>query len=318
MKKLLVSVSFLFLVASCARAPIVDETDYAGIPTEERSTCDLLQTASWHDTNLYDLTYGCVPKGWENFFSRDDVKEQVRYISDSLKNEIKDIYDISPPIGKTFRALYMVPPHEIKSIIMGQDPAPQPGLAVGLSFSLTPGVSTSEVASVQRVFLEVQNEKFCVDLGNGDLSRWAEEGVLLLNMALTIPCPTKGEYCTIAAHLELWKEFSKELMEYIDELNQPMAIILWGSKAKQYDRYVHNKMHKALEGGHPSPKASPYKFFCLNYFNCADKWLSEQGHESVNWNLIDHCNPSESCYWDWDSKTRTSNCIKKCTLKECD
>ena len=286
---------------------------------DTKDDCDeRRENATWQDTTLYDLTYACPPKGWDGFFKRKDVKEKIKKISDELEKQVAEGNDISPKIGWTFRALYSAPSDNARSLIMGQDPAPQPGLATGLSFSLAPDEPTGDVASVQRVFLEVQNEQFCVNLDDGDLSKWAEDGVLLLNMALTIPCPHGATSCTIGGHLSLWQDFTGSLMDYVDTLDHPMAFILWGSKAGAFDKTVKNSKHKVFKGGHPSPRVSGKNFFCKNYFNCANKWLKENGAEAVEWNLISSCEPSEPCIWSWSSSTRTSKCQSDCQMATCE
>lgn len=283
-------------------------------------TCSKLSTAKWGDMSLYDLTYGCIPAGWSEFFQTDDVRQQVRNISDAIDKQVEDNYKISPAIGRVFRALYFVKPSKVRSVIMGQDPAPQPGLATGLAFSTEPHVDSAKVASIQRVLLEAQNEGFCVDLKNGDLENWAQNGVLLLNMALSIPCPPDEESCTIGGHIALWGIFSDRLTKYIDKNAGAASFILWGSKAGSYAKNVKNSIHKVLKGGHPSPRVSGEDFFCKNYFNCTNKWLKENNQEPVNWNLISSCSKSTPCVWAWHKQSDGgySTCKAPCTLSDCD
>lgn len=279
--------------------------------------CDNIDKLSWQDDTLYNVTYQCIPSGWESFFLDSEVKTQVKTISGALAKQVKEGWEISPNIGSTFKALYMVEPSQAKAVILGQDPAPQPGLATGLSFSLPSGTPTSDVASVQRVFLEVNNQGFCTDLNDGDASAWAENKVLLLNMALTIPCP-KGKFCKIAKHVPLWEDFTGKLMSYIDTLEQPMSFILWGSKAKAYSHTVKNPLHRTFEGGHPSPKAPSASFFCKNYFHCANQWLVENNSSPVDWNLSKQCKQKPCCIWEWHSDTRSSSCEHKCEEQACE
>jgi len=241
----------------------------------------------------------------------------MRHISQTLENQVKYNTDISPEIGKTFRSLYMTSPWETKSLILGQDPAPEPGLATGLSFSLDIDVNTSRVPSVQRVLLEAQNEGFHVDIYDGDLTSWVKSGVMLLNSALTIPCPADGTFCTIGGHIELWREFTKYLIDYIDEKCSAMTFILWGSAAGKYAQYVWNKDNLVLKGGHPSPKADGGYFFCKNYFHCTDLWLSESNRESVDWNLTSSSGSYPPCVWGWDSESKTSYCAESCSSATC-
>lgn len=282
--------------------------------------CDELASLNWGDMTLLELTYTCIPKGWEAFFKQPAVRDEVSKISDYLERELdKPNTTLSPSIGNTLRALYEVPAADAKAVIMGQDPAPQPGLATGLSFSLPPGTPTSAVASVQRVFLEAQNEQFCNDLNDADASGWADQDVLLLNMALTIPCDEDQVcYSGIADHVPLWESFTRELMAYIDTLEQPMAFILWGSKARAFKETISRPNHRAFEGGHPSPKADGTKFFCQNYFRCSNEWLLEKGGTPVNWTLGGtSCDSSGACVYDWDSESRTSSCASVCTEIAC-
>lgn len=281
-------------------------------------TCSKLSSAKWDEITLYALTYGCLPAGWDKFFEQSEVRTQVNNISDKITQQVKKGDKIGPAIGNTFRALYLVKPEDMKAVIMGQDPAPQPGLATGLAFSTEPGVSSSKVASIQRVLLEAQNEDKCIDLNNGDLTKWAKNGVVLLNMALTIPCPSDKESCTIGGHIPLWGDFTSQLVSYIDKNASSTVFILWGSQAGQYGEKVTNKKHKVIKGGHPSPRVSGKNFFCKNYFNCANKWLTANEREPVNWNLIESCSTTTPCIWSWHSGTHTSSCSEKCSLADCE
>jgi uracil-DNA glycosylase len=310
-KSLVVILSVLFVLSCSLCGPAIgaEEGVYPDGPT-----CEQLTSAKWQDTTLYDLTYGCLPAGWDTFFKQDDVRAQVKNISTTINNQVKKGYKIGPDISRTFRAFYSVAPDTIKAVIMGQDPAPQPGLATGLSFSTEPNVSSSKVASIQRVLLEVQNEGKCVDLGNGDIKKWADEGVVLLNMALTIPCPSGSTSCTRAGHVPLWRNFTMFLVRYIDTHANPSVFILWGSAAGQYGKYVTYSGHKVLKGGHPSPLSDSKKFFCKNYFGCANDWLTKKERDPVDWNLKDSCGPSQPCIW---SKSKTPSCVISCTLSAC-
>lgn len=281
-------------------------------------TCSKLSSAKWDDISLYDLTYGCMPVGWNVFFTSAEVRKQVEIISEAISYQVKQGSKISPSIGNTFRALYLVKPKEIRAIIIGQDPAPQPGLATGLAFSTEPGISSSRVASIQRVLLEGQNEGICIDLENGDLSKWAKNGVVLLNMALTIPCPPDENSCTIGGHIALWGIFTDFLVKYIDNSADAATFILWGSKSGAYGKKVKNRSHKVLKGGHPSPRVSGVNFFCKNYFNCTNNWLIKNDRKPINWNLKDNCDAATPCIWAWHSGTRTSTCSERCTLEDCE
>src|SRR4051812_4585576 len=99
-----------------------------------------------------------------------------------------------------------------------------------------------------------------MNVNDGDLSAWATHGVLLLNTALTIPCPLDAGSCTIGGHLQQWKKFTGQLLKAVDAEQKPQAIILWGSKAASFKPHFMNPLHYIYLGGHPSPVSDPTKF----------------------------------------------------------
>ena len=244
---------------------------------------ELLETASYETHTLLEILYdsSCQPKGWEGFFNREDVRKMMEEISNQLQDDSQTQgLGLNPKIGWIFRAFHMVPPDKVKAIIMGQDPAPQPGLATGLAFSLDPSVHPRMVQSVLRVILEARNEGYCVNASLGGLEHWANQGVLLLNTALTL---VQND---IGSHIPLWRQFSREMMKYINEETNPSVWILWGSKAKALEKKIDKSKHYIVKGGHPSPRAPADKFFCQNYFTCANEWLCKKGRGTIDWNLV--------------------------------
>lgn len=244
---------------------------------------ELLENATYETYTLMEIVYdsGCKPEGWEDYFDREDVREMMQEISDRLQDETRvQGLGINPDIGRVFRAFYMVQPDDVRVIIIGQDPAPEPGLATGLAFSLAPSVHSTNVPSVQRVILEARNEGYCINPVKGDLVSWAKQGVLLLNTALTL---IQND---IGSHIPLWSNFSKEVIKYINEKTNPSVWILWGYKAKQLEKYINKTKHYIVKGGHPSPNAEGKYFFCQNYFYCANEWLCRKGRGMVDWNLV--------------------------------
>eukprot|EP01084_Bolivina_argentea_P249886 418476_1 len=284
------------------------------------TSCIALTMATWNNTNLFNLTYspGCIPSGWEAFFTDDQVKQEVLKISQTISQQPNvDNYNMMPLINHTFRALYMTPLSQLKSVIIGQDPAPEYGMASGLAFSIPSIYDSSKVPSIQRVLLEVQNSKIPVNISNGDITSWANNGVLLLNAALTIACENGENWCEIGSHLDLWRNFTELLVKYININAKPSVFILWGYNAKQFGKYINISKHLILEGGHPSPNADGAKFFCLNYFNCANQWLVEQKRATVIWDLFDSIQDDRVCNWGWHSRNKTSYCFEECAQKGC-
>ncbi|XP_078378468.1 uracil-DNA glycosylase-like isoform X2 [Oculina patagonica] len=276
---------------------------------------ELLERATYETHTLMEIVYGsaCKPIGWEEYFDREDVREMMQEISDQLQNDsqVRGL-GINPDIGWIFRALHMVPPKQVRAIIIGQDPAPQPGLATGLAFSLAASVHPTNVPSVQRVILEARNEGYCVDPTNGVLESWAKQGVLLLNTALTL---IQND---IGSHIPLWSNFSQEVIKYINDNTNPSVWLLWGSKAKALEGNIDKSKHYIVKGGHPSPNAEGKYFFCQNYFSCANEWLSNKGRGVVDWNLVSlPCNKYDSHLYEriYDDPGYSKG--EKCEMQAC-
>jgi len=285
------------------------------VSANAQDQCDQVRRqATWKKNTLYALTYKCVPKGWEAFFSDQAVKAEVKIISNELRRQVRGGDDVNPAIGNVFRALYVVPPDGIKAVIIGQDPAPTKGQATGLAFSLAPGMPPFRVPSVQRVILEAANEGFSMNTGDGDLSSWAAEGVLMLNTALSIPCPKDAGACTIGGHLALWKPFSKKLINAVDAQNTPQTFILWGSKAAALAPSIVNPLHRTFLGGHPSPVSDGKKFFCRSYFTCSNQWLDDHQVSKIEWGVTQGSTSEQSCVW---SKGKAPKCISACVQATC-
>ena len=307
----------LFALSSCANhASTRNESGEAPIllRSVDNSCEQILANATWQNTDLSTVTRQCPPAGWESFFAQPNVQVELRSISDSIKNQVAGGSDVNPTISATFRALYLVSPANVRAVILGQDPAPEPGQATGLSFSLKPGVSPTLVPSVERVMLEAGNEGYCMNMLDGDLSTWAAQGVLMLNTALTIPCPTNGGQCQIAGHELLWQKFSQSVIDYLETQPQAFTYILWGGAAGQYVATIHTLQHRVLRGGHPSPRASGAAFFCKSYFSCTNDWLSGNGLPQVNWSTAAACQPQQACVW---SASRNPTCQQSCAMATC-
>ena len=223
-------------------------------------------TATYHKSNLEDFVLQCTPYSWEDFFTRKEVISAIKFADDirspykvkiapRIGNEIKKItkYHIEPPMQLMFEAFKRVKPQDVKVVILGQDPTPQEGKATGKAFSVK---NPRTVGSVINVLLEVAYEGWSVDLDNGDLSKWEDQGVLLLNSALTIGeiryDDQKGKSKTLqVSHLDNWGPFTNLLIKYISENKFPSVWMLWGNVAQSYSTSIEKGY--ILSGGHPSP-----------------------------------------------------------------
>ena len=288
--------------------------------------------ANYEGTTLVEFAKRCAPKAWRYFFTLPSVVDALKRADDSIRKAQKEIdelnvkghvflsYHIEPPRMQTiFKAFERVSPDNVKVVILGQDPTPQTGKATGRAFSVE---DPRTVGSVMNVLLEVALEGWSVDLFNGDLSKWEDQGVLLLNSALTIGeieyyeldhYETKREK---VSHLSYWCEFTKLLIEYISALPKPSVWMLWGNVAQDFtvkrkfetfsECYNQNQASQTditkelslikpknyvLKGGHPSPKSGAggmNTFFARNYFTCANLFLSKKRPGPViKWGLVE-------------------------------
>ena len=188
-----------------------------------------------------------------------------------------------------FKALKLVKPEDVKVVILGQDPTPQKGKATGVAFHVR---RPRFVPAVLHMFLEVAFEGFPVDLNNGgEVTKWARQGVLLLNAALTCPHnPPKGakDKAKYKSHFDIWRNFTISLISFIGgKTAKPSVWLLWGEMANKFSGHINNK-HLIIKGGHPSPMGISIRgdsFFGVNYFNRANQFLSRNGRGSINWSL---------------------------------
>ena len=228
------------------------------------------------------------------------MQKAVQEISAELENQLKtNKLEFSPKLEWVFRALDKVAPENIKVVILGQDPTPQPGIATGLAFSLQPDVDARKVPAVFNVLMELEREGFKTDLINGDLTPWVDQGVLLLNCALTVPLKKAGKHVPLQGagehvplqgageHVQLWKPFTKLLITYIYKEASSSAWMVWGDKAKKHVKGVDfSKKHYRIPGGHPSATGGAYvNFLGGDYFKCANKFLERVKRGNIDWNL---------------------------------
>ena len=183
----------------------------------------------------------------------------------------RDTREILPPTKERFAALERTQPDQTRVIILGQDPYPTPGHANGLAFSVAPGVALPK--SLKNIFRELED-----DIGyappNGDLSHWADEGVLLLNTALSVPAGDAGGHAKLG-----WHVLIAEVLAKLDE--KPRAWVLWGKHAQSFR--PNRTDHLILESPHPSPLSAYRGFFGSKPFSQINAWLTSQGERPIDW-----------------------------------
>lgn len=188
----------------------------------------------------------------------------------------KSIY---PPREQVFEALKLTPLEQVKVVILGQDPYHGPGQAHGLCFSVQAGVKPPP--SLMNMYKELAQDISNFDIPeHGNLTSWAEQGVLLLNTVLTVE---KGK-----AHSHAkwgWETFTDAVIEAVNQHQEGVVFLLWGSHAQKKGRHIDTTRHHVLNAPHPSPLSAYRGFFGCGHFSQANELLEQQGKAPVNWQV---------------------------------
>lgn len=196
-----------------------------------------------------------------------------------LNNE-KKLYNIFPEGSQLFSAFNHTPLPRVKAVILGQDPYHGKGQAHGLSFSVPDGVRLPP--SLKNIFKELSNDLSIKTPESGNLEKWAEQGVLLLNATLSV---RNGEP---ASHQgKGWEKFTDQVITTISDLRAGIVFLLWGKYAQDKIRLIDTDKHFILTAPHPSPFSVHRGFFGCKHFSKANSILIDNGLEPIDWNLIE-------------------------------
>lgn len=183
---------------------------------------------------------------------------------------------IYPEEHQIFEAFNLCPLHEVKVVILGQDPYHGPGQAHGLSFSVPAGIPFPP--SLRNIFKELASDVGLEKPLSGDLTNWAEQGVLLLNSILTV---NAGE---AASHRNFgWERFTDQVIATVNSQCKNVVFLLWGSYAANKSAGIDRSKHLVLTAPHPSPLAAHRGFFGCRHFSQTNKWLQARGLEAIKW-----------------------------------
>lgn len=208
----------------------------------------------------------------KNEFEQDYMLRLNKYLEDEYKKN-KTIF---PAATNYFAALDFVSPEAVKVVILGQDPYHGEGQAHGLSFSVQDGCKYPP--SLQNIFKELKDDMGCGIPKSGDLTQWAQQGVLLLNSVLTV------EKDKAASHQKQgWETFTNKIISAVNDNCDHVVFILWGSYAQKKAQFVDRQKHLVIESVHPSPLSSYRGFFGSKPFSKANRWLEEKKIKPISW-----------------------------------
>lgn len=195
-----------------------------------------------------------------------------------LKTEKATGQAIYPPGSLLFNAFNKTPFQKVKVVILGQDPYHGPGQAMGLSFSVPRGIPPPP--SLVNIFKELKTDIGMNNPGHGDLTRWAEQGVLLLNAGLTVRANEPNSHSRIG-----WHEFTDSVIQTLSEQREGLVFILWGRFAQDKSPLIDETKHLILKAAHPSPFSADKGFFGCKHFSRANQYLAKNGQTPIDWHL---------------------------------
>lgn len=207
----------------------------------------------------------------EEVFQQDSFLNLVSFVKNEYSKE--KIY----PEGKDiYNAFWHCPLDQVKVVILGQDPYHGPGQAHGLSFSVQPGIPFPP--SLLNIFKEIKNDLGKDMPSNGDLTRWADQGVFLLNATLTVRAHQAGSH-----QKKGWEEFTDSVIKKISEERENVVFLLWGSFAQKKADLIDASKHFILKAPHPSPLSAHRGFLGCGHFSKANEYLESKGLKPIIW-----------------------------------
>lgn len=215
--------------------------------------------------------------GWEELLKDEMEKDYYKKLKELLINEYNtrvvypDAYDI-------YNALHYTDYKDVKVVILGQDPYHGPNQAHGLSFSVKPGVRIPP--SLLNMYKELKTDLGCYIPNNGYLEKWARQGILLLNTALTVRQGQANSHRKVG-----WEKFTDNIIELLDQREDPIVFILWGNNAISKELLITNKKHFIIKSVHPSPLSASRGFFGSKPFSKTNNFLESIGKDPIDWQI---------------------------------
>ncbi|MGN0650964.1 MAG: uracil-DNA glycosylase [Oscillospiraceae bacterium] len=214
---------------------------------------------------------------WDTLLAEEFKKEYYLRLREFLKTEY-NTRRIYPPMNDIFNALKHTAYSDVRAVILGQDPYHGAGQAHGLCFSVKKGVEPPP--SLQNIFQELQNDLGIQPPNHGELTQWADNGVLLLNTTLTVREGAAGSHFG-----QGWEIFTDRVIQLLNEREKPIVFLLWGTPARRKKALITNPRHLILECPHPSPLSAYRGFLGCRHFSKTNEFLVKNGMEPINWQI---------------------------------
>ncbi len=215
---------------------------------------------------------------WLEVLNDEFSKPYFSELKTFLLSEKQSGQTIFPPSNRIFAALDETAFDKVKVVIIGQDPYHGSNQANGMCFSVNRGVTPPP--SLKNIYKEIETDLGISPPAHGDLSRWAEEGVLLLNAVLTVRANQPASHQN-----QGWEQFTDTIIKTLSEKKSNLIFLLWGAFAKSKRNLIDAQKHLVLEAAHPSPFSAYNRFMGCKHFSKANMYLRQNGLEEINWNL---------------------------------
>ena len=216
-----------------------------------------------------------IENSWKERLKGEFDQEYFRKLTDFVRNEYNTTV-VYPPGKDIFRAFDCCSFDRVKVVILGQDPYHEPGQAHGLSFSVKDGVPFPP--SLVNIFKEIESDLGRPSPTSGNLTRWCEQGVLLLNATLTVRAHMAGSHQNRG-----WERFTDAVIHRLAEEREHLVFLLWGGYAQRKGEFIDPTRHLVLKSAHPSPLSAHRGFFGNHHFSRANAYLIEHGETPINW-----------------------------------
>lgn len=215
---------------------------------------------------------------WFSVLEEEFEKPYFQQLKEFLKAERKQ-FVVYPPGSLIFQAFNCTPFHEVKVVLIGQDPYHGPGQAEGLSFSVPRGIKPPP--SLINIFKEMKNDLGLEPPSHGHLGAWSLQGVLLLNAVLTVRAGQPGSH-----RGKGWEQFTDQVIQVLSEQREHLVFFLWGKYAQEKASLIDETKHLVLRAAHPSPYSAASGFFGCKHFSKANAFLIQHGISPINWKIV--------------------------------
>lgn len=222
-----------------------------------------------------------IASGWKKSLENEFKEAYFHDLVEFLKLEKSSKQVVYPPGSLIFNAFNLTDLDRVKVVIIGQDPYHGPNQAHGLSFSVQKDIPAPP--SLMNIYKEIQNDLGITNLKNkGDLTYWAQQGVLLLNATLTVRANQPNSHAGIG-----WQRFTDKVIQVLNDQCEHLVFMLWGNFAKEKGMHIDSKKHLILKAAHPSPFSADKGFFGCKHFSKTNEYLVKYGKAPIDWMIKD-------------------------------